>query len=188
MRTLFIGLAMIVRNEAHIIERCLGSVRGLIDTWTIIDTGSTDRTVEIARQHGAHVGHFEWCNDFAAARNASIAPATGDWILFLDADEELSPAEKIELPSLLIQTQISLYRLPLINTHQGEKSQSYVPRLFRNPPGLMFYGCVHEGVLSFMEKIYRLVDYRKDGVKYIEEYLVANPIKEEVSNSTPEII
>ena len=148
-----LSVCMIVKNEERFLGQCLTSVKDIADELIVIDTGSTDRTIEIAREHGAQVGHFEWCNDFAAARNASIAPATGDWILFLDADEELSPAEKTELPRLLIQTQISLYRLPLINTHQGEKSQSYVPRLFRNPPGLMFYGCVHEGVLSFIEKI-----------------------------------
>ena len=148
-----LSVCMIVKNEERFLGQCLASVKDIADELIVIDTGSTDRTIEIAREHGAQVGHFEWCNDFAAARNASIAPATGDWILFLDADEELSPTEKAELPRLLSQTQVSLYRLPLINSHQGEKSQSYVPRLFRNPPGLMFYGCVHEGVLSFIEKI-----------------------------------
>ena len=148
-----LSVCMIVKNEERFLGQCLASVKDIADELIVIDTGSTDRTVEIAREHGAQVGHFEWCNDFAAARNASIAPATGDWILFLDADEELSPIGKADLPRLLSQTQVSLYRLPLINTHQGEKSQSYVPRLFRNPPGLMFFGCVHEGVLGFIEKI-----------------------------------
>ena len=148
-----LSVCMIVKNEERFLGQCLASVKDIADELIVIDTGSTDRTVEIAREHGAQVGHFEWCDDFAAARNASIAPATGDWILFLDADEELSPTGKAELPRLLSQTQVSLYRLPLINTHQGEKSQSYVPRLFRNPPALMFYGCVHEGVLTFIEKI-----------------------------------
>jgi glycosyltransferase involved in cell wall biosynthesis len=148
-----LSVCMIVKNEERFLGQCLASVKDIADELIVIDTGSTDRTIEIAQEHGAQVGHFEWCDDFAAARNASIAPATGDWILFLDADEELSPTGKAELPRLLSQTQISLYRLPLINTHQGEKSQSYVPRLFRNPPALMFYGCVHEGVLSFIEKI-----------------------------------
>ncbi len=148
-----LSVCMIVKNEERFLGQCLASVRDIADELIVIDTGSTDRTIEIAREYGAKVGYFEWCNDFAAARNASIAPATGDWILFLDADEELSPVEKAELPLLLGQTQVSLYRLPIINTHQGEYSKSYVPRLFRNPPGLMFYGCVHEGVLSFIEKI-----------------------------------
>ena len=86
-----LSVCMIVKNEERFLGQCLASVKDIADELIVIDTGSTDRTVEIAREHGAQVGHFEWCNDFAAARNASIAAATGDWILFLDADEELSP-------------------------------------------------------------------------------------------------
>ena len=148
-----LSVCMIVKNEERFLGQCLASVKDIADELIVIDTGSTDRTVEIARENGAQVGYFEWCDDFAAARNASITPATGDWILFLDADEELSSIEKAELPQLLNQTQVSLFRLPLINIHHGEEFQSYVPRLFRNSPGVMFYGCVHEGVLSFIEKI-----------------------------------
>ena len=148
-----LSVCMIVKNEERFLGQCLTSVKDIADELIVIDTGSTDRTVEIAREHEAQVGHFEWCNDFAAARNASIAPATGDWILFLDADEELSHKEKAELPHLLSQIEVSLYRLPLINSHQGERSKSYVPRLFRNLPGIIFVGCVHECVLTFLEKI-----------------------------------
>jgi hypothetical protein len=148
-----LSVCMIVKNEERFLGQCLASVKDIADELIVIDTGSTDRTVEIARENGAQVGYFEWCDDFAAARNASITPATGDWILFLDADEELSSIEKAELPQLLNRTQVSLFRLPLINIHHGEEFQSYVPRLFRNSPGVMFYGCVHEGVLSFIEKI-----------------------------------
>jgi tetratricopeptide (TPR) repeat protein len=128
-------------------------VKGLADELIVIDTGSTDRTMQIAREHGAQVGHFEWCNDFAAARNASIAPATGDWILFLDADEELSPAEKQTLPALLASNNTALIRLPLINSHQGQISKSILPRLFRNIPAIQFQGCVHEGVYTALLKV-----------------------------------
>ena len=78
-----LSVCMIVKNEERFLGQCLASVKDIADEVIVIDTGSTDRTIEIAREHGAQVGHFEWCNDFAAARNASIAPATGDWILFL---------------------------------------------------------------------------------------------------------
>jgi glycosyltransferase involved in cell wall biosynthesis len=148
-----LSVCMIVKNEERFLGQCLASVKGLADELIVIDTGSTDRTVEIAREHGAQVGHFEWCDDFAAARNASIAPATGDWILFLDADEELSPKDKAGLPHLLNRSEVSLYRLPIIDTHQGAASKSYVPRLFRNFPAIIFVGCVHECVLTFLEKI-----------------------------------
>jgi glycosyltransferase involved in cell wall biosynthesis len=133
--------------------QCLASVKDIADELIVIDTGSTDRTVEIAREHGAHVGHFEWWNDFAAARNDSIAPATGGWILFLDADEELSQAEKLTLPALLASNNTALIRLPLINSHQGQISKSILPRLSRNIPAIQFQGCVHEGVYTAFLKV-----------------------------------
>jgi len=148
-----LSVCMIVKNEERFLGQCLASVKDIADELIVIDTGSTDRTVEIAREHGAHVGHFEWCNDFAAARNASISPATGDWILFLDADEELSPAEKQNLPALVNSDNVALIRLPLINTHQGQVSKSILPRLFRNIPAIQFQGCVHEGVYTALLKV-----------------------------------
>ena len=148
-----LSVCMIVKNEERFLGQCLASVKGLADELIVIDTGSADRTIEIAREHGAQVGHFEWCNDFAAARNASIAPATGDWILFLDADEELSPAEKQTLPALLASNNTALIRLPLINSHQGQISKSILPRLFRNIPAIQFQGCVHEGVYTALLKV-----------------------------------
>ena len=147
-----LSVCMIVKNEERFLGQCLASVKDIADELIVIDTGSTDRTIEIAREHGAQVGHFQWCNDFAAARNASIAPATGDWILFLDADEELSLAEKQNLPALLNRNNVALIRLPLINAQQDQASQCFVPRLFRNFPTIRFQGCVHEGVYgSFLQ-------------------------------------
>ncbi len=148
-----LSVCMIVKNEERFLGQCLTSVKDIADELIVIDTGSTDRTIEIAREHGAQVGHFEWCNDFAAARNASIAPATGDWILFLDADEELSPAEKQTLPALLDSDNVALIRLPLINAHQGQISKCILPRLFRNIPAIQFEGCVHEGVYTALLKL-----------------------------------
>jgi glycosyltransferase involved in cell wall biosynthesis len=148
-----LSFCMIVKNEERFLGQCLASVKGFADELVVIDTGSTDRTNEIAREHGAQVGHFKWCNDFAAARNASIAPATGDWILFLDADEELSPAKKQTLPVLLNRDNVALIRLPLINTHQGPISKSILPRLYCNIPAIQFQGYVHEGVYTALLKI-----------------------------------
>jgi glycosyltransferase involved in cell wall biosynthesis len=134
---------MIVKNEGRFLGQCLASVKDIADELIVIDMGSTDRTVEIAREHRAQVGHFERCNDLTAARNDSIDPVTGDWILFLDADEELCPKEKVQLSRLMSQAEISLYRLHFINSHKRQSSRSYVPRLFRNLPRLSFVGCFH---------------------------------------------
>lgn len=84
---------MIVRDEADCLERCLASVEGVVDEICVLDTGSGDATVAIARARGARVESFAWCDDFAAARNASLAMASGDWILVLDADEELASSD-----------------------------------------------------------------------------------------------
>lgn len=85
-----ISACLIVRNEEEKLGRCLASLLGAVDEIVVIDTGSTDRTVEIAKKYGAKVGHFTWIDDFAAARNAAIAMAKGDWILSIDADEWLA--------------------------------------------------------------------------------------------------
>ena len=94
---------MIVKNEEDCLDRCLDSVHGLVDEIIVVDTGSTDRTVEIAQAHGARVEHFVWCDDFAAARNYSLSFAEGDWILILDADESLNPADHEAIRELTTQ-------------------------------------------------------------------------------------
>jgi glycosyltransferase involved in cell wall biosynthesis len=82
---------LIAKNEERFLPQCLRSVRALASQIVVVDTGSTDRTVDIAREFGAEVHSFSWCDDFSAARNAALEHATGDWILILDADEELKP-------------------------------------------------------------------------------------------------
>ena len=86
-----VSLCMIVKNEEERLPGCLESIRGLVDEIVVVDTGSSDRTQEIARSYGARVFLLPWSGDFAAARNESLRHATGDWILFLDADERLDP-------------------------------------------------------------------------------------------------
>jgi glycosyltransferase involved in cell wall biosynthesis len=82
-----VSAALIVRNEENHIGACLRSIRGLVDEIIVADTGSCDRSREIAAANGARVFDYEWHNDFAAARNHAIGQATGDWILYIDADE-----------------------------------------------------------------------------------------------------
>lgn len=96
-----VSLTMIVRDEEANLPHCLGSARGLFDEIVVVDTGSTDRTVEIARSHGAEVFHFPWVGDFAAARNAALAHATGDYAFWLDADDRVEPSEYPRLEALL---------------------------------------------------------------------------------------
>ena len=92
---------MIVRDEEENLSHCLESVRGLFDEIVVVDTGSVDRTKEIARAFGARVFDFVWIDDFAAARNEALAHATGDYAFWLDADDVVEPAENEKLNRLL---------------------------------------------------------------------------------------
>ena len=96
-----ISLCMITKNEEHHLPRCLSSVKKIVDEIIVVDTGSEDHTVAIAHAFGAKVFQYEWDNDFARARNCSLAQATGDWVLILDADECIAPQEREQLRSLL---------------------------------------------------------------------------------------
>ena len=98
---------MIVKNEEKNIERALSWGKDIMYEQIVVDTGSTDRTVEIAKGMGAKVYHFEWIDDFAAAKNYAIEQAKGDWIAFLDADEYFPPEDAAKLMSILRDLQHS---------------------------------------------------------------------------------
>lgn len=88
-----ISLACIMKNEAHNLPILLGSVKDCFDEILITDTGSTDDSVEVAKKLGAQVTHFEWCHDFAKARNASFEPVKTDYVMWLDLDDSLQNRE-----------------------------------------------------------------------------------------------
>lgn len=143
-----LSLCMIVKNEKENLPRCLVSVKPYVDEMIVVDTGSDDGTPEIAANYGANVKNFQWCDDFAAARNYAISQASGNWILVLDADEELivNSAEDF-LNQLASQPDVKLYSISLTDV-KGEVglTPAWVPRLFRNIPGLRYEGCYHEQV------------------------------------------
>ena len=89
-----LSLCMIVKDEEPVLERCLESVRGLFDEIVVIDTGSVDRTREIALSFGAFVYDFPWRDDFSAARNFSFSKATGNYLFWMDADDVLPPPSR----------------------------------------------------------------------------------------------
>jgi glycosyltransferase involved in cell wall biosynthesis/tetratricopeptide (TPR) repeat protein len=146
-----LSVCMIVKNEEKFLAQCLESVRGLADQIVVVDTGSTDRTVEIAKEHGAEVHSFQWCDDFSAARNAALEHARGDWVLILDADEELPPEQHDALRKLISCKEAIAWRLPIAEVGREEESHAYVPRLFRNAPVLFYVSRVHEQVFGSIE-------------------------------------
>ena len=140
-----LSVCLIAKNEEKFLAQCLKSVRGLAAQIIVVDTGSTDRTVAIAREFGAEIYSFAWGDDFAAARNAALERATGDWVLMLDADEELPSAQHAALLADLKKSGVLAHRLPLANAGQND-GRSFVPRLFRNAPGVYYSGRIHEQV------------------------------------------
>ncbi|CAN1213019.1 hypothetical protein TUMEXPCC7403_22640 [Tumidithrix helvetica PCC 7403] len=152
-----LSLCMIVKNESQNLPRCLESVKDFVNEIVIIDTGSEDDTVEIAQSYGAKIDRFDWCNDFAAARNYSLSKATSEWILVLDADQELvvdsmnSPARSETLRNrietdLKLNPQISAYLIPEIDMSQENLTPLRVVRLFRNHRNIQYVGRFHEVV------------------------------------------
>lgn len=140
-----ISLCMIVRNEERCLARCLESAQPWVDDMVVVDTGSTDGTMAIAREHGALVVEHIWQDDFAQARNVSLEHARGQWILMLDADEELDQATAIHLRPAVEDSQHNGLMLELLNLMPGAaRGLLPTPRLFRNHIGVRYQGVIHE--------------------------------------------
>lgn len=133
-----LSLCIIVKNEELALPKCLNSVRNVVDEMVVLDTGSTDRTLEIAREFGAKVYQFEWCNDFSSARNQSLKYATGEWILVLDADEMLVPEIVLTLKQAIKCDRYLLINLLRQEVGAAQSPYSLVSRLFRNHPDICF--------------------------------------------------
>src|SRR5688572_1371573 len=96
-----ISLCMIVRNEERLLDQCLSTVKDFVDEIVLVDTGSQDATLKIAEQYDARIYEYPWTGDFSEARNHSIAHATGNWILVLDADERIAARDARQLRPLV---------------------------------------------------------------------------------------
>lgn len=163
-----LGLSMIVKNEAHTLRMCLESVQGIVSQIVVADTGSTDGSVDIAREFGATVITIPWENDFAKARNASLNAMNADWVLVLDADEELDHSTASKIPHLVKRQGVGGYLTPIRNyvpsvtgrgwdraaqtNDSGHPRAKNAPayfvhencRLFRRSSEIYFTGRVHE--------------------------------------------
>ncbi|KNZ70380.1 family 2 glycosyl transferase [Thermincola ferriacetica] len=145
-----LSLCMIVKNEEAMLPRCLKSVSGLVDEIIIVDTGSTDSTREIGKKFNARVFDCAWDDNFSNARNFSLAQASGEWILVLDADEVLVFESRDQVKKLLSDPGVEGYFIRIVNLlgalREFETSEDFVVRLFRNKPEYRFTGAIHEQV------------------------------------------
>ncbi|MBW2986914.1 glycosyltransferase [Candidatus Woesearchaeota archaeon] len=166
-----ISVCMIVKNEEKVLERCLNSVKSLANEIIIVDTGSTDKTKEIAKKFTDNIFDFEWVNDFSAARNFSLKHATCDWILVLDADEMIAEQEIDMIKELVENKDAVAYYLnqtdyvKVDETNRFGITGSYkevedlmpfiskpITRLFRNRKGISYRNKIHEVVEPSIEE------------------------------------
>lgn len=142
-----ISLCMIAKNESDFIGNCIKSALPYVKQIIVVDTGSTDQTPEIAQSLGAEVYPFSWINDFSAARNYSLEKATGDWILFLDCDEEIDPNLGHHLMEAIQSENYDAYYLDIRNLLGEDQEITFQSvRLFRNLPQFRFKGKIHEQI------------------------------------------
>lgn len=151
-----LSLSMIVRNEAERLERCLASVADFVDEMVVLDTGSSDATVAIAERCGAVVHHLPWPGDFAPARNAALRHVQGDWVLVLDADEELLPAARAPLRELMARPELLVVNLLRLERGALQAPYSRVSRLFRRHPAIQwsrpYHAMIDDSVLALLQQ------------------------------------
>ena len=154
---------MIVKNEEKNIRNALSWGRGIADEQIVVDTGSSDRTMEIAREMGAKVYSFPWTEDFSAAKNFAIRKARGRWIAFLDADEYFSEEDVKKIPELLKtlppgQTDGLMVSMIQLDGQGNASAGGTQVRLFPNRGDLRYRRRIHEQLAREDGKTLQLVD------------------------------
>ena len=136
--------SLIVRNEENTLGGCLASIRDQVDEIVVVDTGSQDGTMELARHYGARLFQTPWMGDFSAARNYALEACTGDWILYIDADERLSTVTPATLKAALQPDWIAA----TVHLRPRPGHTAYrIARLFRRLPDIRFEGKIHETIM-----------------------------------------
>jgi tetratricopeptide (TPR) repeat protein len=146
-----LSASLIVRDEAAMLPDCLASLRDLVDEIVVVDTGSVDDTVEIAKSCGATIVHHRWSDDFAAARNVSLDHTTGEWVLYVDADERIEPGDHQRVRAMLADATEAAFRVLLKPSIDSTAYREY--RLWRNDPRVRFEGAIHERVSTAIHRM-----------------------------------
>jgi hypothetical protein len=152
-----LSVCLLTRNEENNIRRALVSVKGIADEVIVADTGSSDRTADVAAELGARVCQVGWEDDFAAARNQALDQATGDWILWLNPDEEFLPAGRERLTTALNQKDAFAYGIRVQDLLAADRpdrvAETYQPRLFRREAAVRYVGRLHPHFATSLEDI-----------------------------------
>jgi glycosyltransferase involved in cell wall biosynthesis len=146
-----LAATLIVKNEAAVLDDCLASIENVVDEIVVVDTGSTDDSVAIARRHGATVHDHPWADDFAAARNSALDLTSCEWILYIDADERLEGADRATVEKLLRGAPEVAFRILLRPDSRSTPYREY--RLWRHDPRIRFEGVIHEKVVPSIHRV-----------------------------------
>jgi cellulose synthase/poly-beta-1,6-N-acetylglucosamine synthase-like glycosyltransferase len=147
-----IAAAIIVKNEAEHLQRCLNSIKDFCDEIIVVDTGSTDNTVDIATAFATKVLHKEWKQDFAASRNFALDAVTAEWVLYIDADEELVMDDVAALRQQVVNAQdVMAFGLRM---HTQVNWTPYIDyRMWRNRDDIRFIGEIHETTMDGIMRV-----------------------------------
>ena len=144
-----ISACYIVKNEAKNLPRSIESLKSAVNELIVVDTGSTDNTIEIAKSYGAKVIEVTWQDDFSAPRNIAIENATGDWIIFLDADEFFAYPDKVRAAIEKLSHEVTIL-IPRINIDEDNENREINRnrdlRIFKNVSYLRYRGMIHENL------------------------------------------
>ncbi|MDE7301462.1 MAG: glycosyltransferase family 2 protein, partial [Clostridia bacterium] len=162
---MILSICMIVKDEEATLARCLDCVKNLADELIIVDTGSVDKSVEIARRYTDKVYFFDWCDDFAAARNFSFSMATGDYVMWLDADDVITDDNVEKLSELKQRDDFDVAFVKYAAAFDGDVPimEYYRERVVRRALNLQWEGAVHEAIVPIGRVIYSdaRIDHRK---------------------------
>ncbi len=151
-----LSLCMIVKNEEANLSKCLESVKNIVDEMVVMDTGSTDKTIEIAQNFGAVVPTFDWGDDFAEARNEALKYVTGDWVLILDADEVLNKKVAPQIKEAIANEENLVVNVVRHEIGASQSPYSLVSRLFRKHPEVNFsrpyHAIIDDSVVELLKK------------------------------------
>lgn len=188
---------MIVKNEEHNLPRCLDSVKGMVDEIIIVDTGSTDKTIDIAKSYGARVFNHPWEGNFSKARNYSLKYATCEWVLIIDADEELNESDAPRLKEVTKNNGYTAISFVIKNKYKNSTQEGYAKmvRLFKNFNGVHYEGIVHnvikysgtclESPLSIIHHGYNLSEDKMEEKFVRTTTLLKEQIKKDPHNPVP---
>jgi hypothetical protein len=145
--------AIIVRDEAAFLRSCLASIADVVDEIVVVDTGSTDGSPDVAASFGAKVLHREWDGRFSPPRNLGLDHATGDWILYIDADEILRPVDAADFRSTLRRaTDAGVVAMQVLFFPKIGATPYFEWRLWRHAPDIRFEGVMHEGITTALAR------------------------------------